>query len=369
MPKIAKEMSAMAVSRLAEPGLYFVGGVKGLALRVYREGGRCWVLRLTIAGHRRDMGMGGFPTVTLAQAREAARQIHAQVRDGINPLAQRQEAQSALRASMACALTFRECAKAYIKAHSTTWRNAKHQQQWANTLEKYAYPKIGDILVKDIAKEHVLAVLEPIWTTKTETATRIRSRMELVLSYAMQANYRPESLNPARWRGGLDKLLPAPNKVTKVDHHAALSVSEAPSFMARLRAANGFGARALEFVVLTAARSGEVRGATWDEIDIQQKIWVIPGERMKAGREHRVPLSAPALAILHAMQAFATGQAQDLVFKSTRGGPLSDMTLTAVMRRMKVPAVPHGFRSTFRDWACWRRPKIDPLRAIVPTQI
>ncbi len=355
MPKVAKEMSALSVGRLREPGFHCVGGVKGLGLRVYPAGGRCWVLRLTVGGRRRDMGLGGFPTVTLARARELGRETHDLIRQGINPFERRQAARQALRAAaQEVVTTFRHSATAYIQAHSGSWKNAKHLQQWQSTLAQYVYPIIGDMPVQDVGKEHVLAVLTPLWSTKTETATRIRSRIELVLSYAMQANQRPEGLNPARWKGGLDKLLPAPSKLAKVDHHPALAIDEMPAFMAALRQQSGWGAKALEFVILTAARSGEVRGATWDEIDMNGRTWIIPAARMKAGREHRVPLSDAAVTLLRDMRQMPRGKDKDWVFAAPRGGMLSDMTLTAVMRRMKLTAVPHGFRSTFRDWAAER---------------
>ena len=273
------------------------------------------------------------------------------IRQGIDPIERQRAAQSALRAAVASALTFRRCAESYMQVHEAGWKNAKHAQQWRNTLDQYAYPVIGDLLVRDIEKSHVLQILRPIWISKTETASRLRGRIELVLSYAMQAGYRPDGLNPARWRGGLDKLLPAPSKVAKAGHHPAVPVGEVGEFMEQLRAADGMGARALEFVLLTAARSGEVRGALWPEFDLREKVWTIPAERMKAGREHRVPLSDAALALLTALPRDA---GNELVFPGPKGGALSDMTLTAVMRRMGMAAVPHGLRSTFRDWAAER---------------
>jgi len=207
--------------------------------------------------------------------------------------------------------------------------------------------------VRDVALSHVLAVLEPIWRTKTETASRLRGRMALVLDWATARGYR-EGLNPATWRGHLDKLLPAPGKVAKVDHHPALPADAMGGFMEQLRAAEGMGARTLEFVILTAARSGEARAATWAEIDRAAKLWIVPPEKMKGGREHRVPLSDAALAVLDAVAALPKLAGSDLVFPAPRGGVLSDMTLTAVLRRLAVPAVPHGMRSTFRDWAAER---------------
>jgi len=350
MPKLAKEMGALAVGNLADPGLHFVGVVPGLALQVTPAGARSWTLRVVIGGKRRDMGLGNYPEVTLAKARDKAREARELVRQGIDPILRQQEAQSALRAAMAQALTFRECAESYIKAHAASWKNAKHRQQWGNTLAQHAYPVLGQLLVRDVKQAHVMAVLEPIWTTTNETAVRLRGRMELVLDWATARGLR-DGLNPARWRGHLDKLLPKPSKVNNREHHAALPVGVVAAFMVRLRSAEGTGARALEFVILTAARSGEVRGATWAEIDMEAKVWTVPGNRMKAGKEHRVPLCDIAVELLK-MQPRMAGT--ELLFPAPRGGELSDMTLTAVLRRMGVPAVPHGFRSTFRDWAAER---------------
>lgn len=347
MPKKAKEMSAIEVRNLVDPGTHFVGGVAGLALRIKDTGAKSWVLRATIGSKRRDYGLGGFPDVPLAAAREAAREARMKIKAGIDPVEETRKARSALKASQAVALTFRRAGEAYIKAHSEGWRNEKHADQWTNTLATYAYPKIGDLLVQDVQLPQVLAVLEPIWTTKTETASRVRGRIEAVLDWATARGHR-EGLNPARWRGHLDKLLPKPSKVARVEHHTALPASEMPSFMAALRGQLGAGARALEFAILTAARSGEVRGATWREIDLDAGVWLIPGDRMKAGREHRVPLSPEAVALLKALPKHGE---TDLVFVGAKGGQLSDMALLAVVRRMKAPCVPHGFRSTFRDWA------------------
>ena len=350
MPKLAKELGALAVGNLADPGLHFVGVVPGLALQVTPARARSWTLRVVIGGKRRDMGLGSYPDVTLAKARDKAREARELIRQGVDPILRQQEAQSALRAAMAEALTFRECAESYIRTHAASWKNAKHRQQWGNTLAQHAYPVLGELLVRDVKQAQVMAVLEPIWTTTNETAVRLRGRMELVLDWATARGLR-DGLNPARWRGHLDKLLPKPSKVNNREHHAALPVGDVAAFMMQLRAAEGMGARALEFVILTAARSGEVRGATWAEIDMEAKVWVVPGSRMKAGKEHRVPLSDVAVEMLK-MQPRSAGT--ELLFPAPRGGQLSDMTLTAVLRRMNVPAVPHGFRSTFRDWAAER---------------
>lgn len=338
------------MKNLTEPGFHFVGGVAGLALQVLPTGGRSWVLRVTIGTKRRDMGLGGYPDVPLTQAKEDARAARTKIRAGIDPIEEARAAKSALKASQTAMLTFKQCAEAYIEAHKAGWKNEKHQKQWTSTLETYVYPKIGNVLVRDVELPQVLAVLEPIWKTKTETATRVRGRVESVLDWATARNYRT-TLNPARWKGHLDKLLPKPSKVAKVTHHDALPVSDVGSFMVDLRKHKGMGARALEFAILTAARSGEVRGATWSEIDLESGVWIVPAERMKAGKEHRVPLSTAAVDLLKALPRLA---GSDLVFFAPRGGQLSDMTLSAVIRRMGAPCVPHGFRSTFREWAAER---------------
>ncbi len=350
MGRKAKELGPLAVNRLTTPGLHFVGGVAGLALQATASGARSWVLRIQVGDKRRDMGLGGFPDVTLASARDAARTARAKVKEGVDPIANARALRSALKAEQAAAKTFKVCALAYIDTHEAGWRNAKHAQQWRNTLQTYAYPLIGELLVRDVGLPQVLAVLEPIWTKKTETASRLRGRLESVLDWATTRGYRA-GLNPARWRGHLDTVLPAARSVANAGHHSALPVGEVGAFMQSLRDQAGMSARALEFTILTAARSGEVRGARWNEIDLDAAVWSCPGERMKAGKEHRVPLSDAALAILAALPH----EGHDtLVFASPRGGMLSDMSLTAVLRRMKVDAVPHGFRSTFRDWCAER---------------
>ncbi len=350
MGRKAIELGPLAASRLIIPGLHFVGGVAGLALQVAETGTRSWVLRVQVGNKRRDMGLGGFPDVTLAGARDAAREARAKVKSGIDPIAHARALRSALKADQAVARTFKYCALAYIDTHEAGWRNPKHAQQWRNTLETYAYPLIGDLLVRDIALPQVLAVLEPIWKTKTETASRLRGRLESVIDWATVRGYR-EGLNPARWKGHLDNVLPAPSSVANAGHHAALPVSGLADFMASLRSQAGQAAKALEFTILTAARSGEVRGASWAEFDMDAAVWTVPAERMKAAKEHRVPLSSAALAVLRSPSRMG---GTDLVFASPRGGMLSDMSLTAVLRRMKVDAVPHGFRSTFRDWCSER---------------
>lgn len=326
----------------------FVGGVAGLGLNVNTGGSRSWVFRARVAGVRRDMGLGGFPDVTLAQAREMARTARAKIRAGIDPIEETRAARSALIAARMSAVSFSKATEQYLEAHEAAWSNPKHRQQWENTLTTYAGPKIGQMLVRDIELPHVLSVLEPIWREKTETASRLRGRMESVLDWATARGYR-SGPNPARWKGHLDKLLPAPGRIAKTDHHRSLPYEDMPTFFAQLRQQEGSGARALEFVILTAGRSGEVRGATWNEFDLNAGKWVIPASRMKAKKEHRVALSAQAVARVRAQQEL---RASDFVFPSPREGVMvSDMTLSAVLRRMKVDAVPHGFRSTFRNWA------------------
>jgi len=347
MGRKIKALSAIEVQRLTTPGMNFVGEVAGLALLVSDTGARSWILRTMIAGKRRDMGLGGYPDVTLADARRRAREKREQIDNGIDPIAQRREARSALAAKLAKAMTFNQCVDAYLDAHNESWSNPKHRQQWRNTLTTYARPVIGDLDVAQIDTGLVVKVLQPIWQDKTETASRLRGRIESILSWATTAGYRTGE-NPARWKGHLQNLLAMPSKIAKVEHHAALPYRELGAFMADLAQRPGAGARALEFAILTAARSGEVRGATWAEIDMDLALWTIPGARMKAKNEHCVPLSESAMTLLRSQ-----ARDGDLIFPGAIAGrPLSDMTLTAALRRMgRGDLTAHGFRSTFRDWA------------------
>ena len=348
MARKAKELGALEVSRFTKPGLFFVGGVAGLALQVTKRGARTWILRMMVGGKRRDMGLGGYPDVTLAGAREKARAMREKVDSGVDPILELEQQRSALAAAVASAMTFKEAAEKYIVAHEAGWKNAKHSEQWTNTLTAYAFPIIGKISVADIETSHVMRVIEPIWTTKTETASRVRGRIESVLGWATVRGYRKGD-NPARWRGHLEHLLPARSDVQKVEHHPALDYKQVGEFMSELRQQSGIGARALEFAILTAARSGEVRGATWQEIDWEAKAWIIPGLRMKAEKEHRVPLSTEAINLLNALPRHDD---TELIFASNKKTILSDMTLTSVIKRMKRTGITaHGFRSTFRDWA------------------
>lgn len=347
MPKKARELSPLQVRRLSKPGLHAVGGVSGLHLQVKESGARSWILRVKVGKRRPDIGLGGFPDVTLEQARDKAREIREQIRQGIDPIAARRAAQAALLAAQAKALTFDEAAKECHAAKASEFRNAKHKADWINSLHRYASPIIGKVPVADVELAHVVKVLSPIWTTKTETATRVRQRIESVLAWAKVSGYR-DGENPARWAGNLEHALPKPGKVRKNEHHPALPWQDVPGFMAELRKRPGMSARALEFAILTAARSGEVRLATWDEIDLDAKLWTVPAERMKAGKQHRVPLSDAAVRLLKALPRM---EGCPYVFPAPRGGALSDMSLSAVTRRMSVQAVPHGFRSSFKDWA------------------
>lgn len=341
-------LSALTVKRADRPGYMPDGG--GLYLRVTRSGSRSWVFRYERGGQRRELGLGGILFVDLAEARKKAAELRRQIGVGQMPSGIRAE----IKQHALARRTFDWCAEQTIAAKRPEWKSAKHADQWHSTLREYAFPVVGAVPVDEVDLAHIKIILAPIWKTKTETATRLRARLEAVLSWAAAAGYRDrERPNPARWKGNLDALLPKPSKVAKVTHHPALAIDEMPEFMRALSQREGMAARALEFVVFTAARSGEVRGATWAEIDLDAKIWTVPAERMKAGKEHRVPLTFAALAVLQ--KIFPNKLKVDApIFPATKGGVLSDMALTAVMRRMEAPAVPHGFRSTFRDWASER---------------
>lgn len=343
-------MSALAVKRLTDPGLFAVGGVTGLSLQVKDTGARSWILRVTTqAGRRQEIGLGGYPDISLAVARDLARETREQIARGLDPVANRRATRQE-RLKQSTRMTFDKAAELWHAVKVQEYRNTKHAAQVLSTIKTYASPSIGNKPVEDISVSDVLGVLRPIWTTKTETADRLRGRIESVLSWATAAKHRSGD-NPARWRGNLDALLPKPGKISVVRHHAALPFDQMPAFMAELRQMEGVGARALEFLILTAARSGEVRLATWPEITRSTETWIVPKERMKAGREHRVPLSGGALRVLDELPRMAD---VPHLFPGARGGPISDMTISAVTRRMGVDAVPHGFRSAFRDWAAER---------------
>ncbi|MDT0137248.1 phage integrase central domain-containing protein [Acidovorax sp. PRC11] len=346
MPKRILEMTALEVSRLKVEGSHAVGGATGLYLRI--EGGsRTWVLRYVFMRGRRRMGLGSYPGVSLSTARDDARAA-LRLRDaGKDPLAVRQAERDAARRAAAERVAFDVAAEAFIREHETTWRSLKHAQQWRNTLATYASPHFGTVPVSEIDQPRVLRALTPIWKKKTETAARLRGRIEQILDWATAHGYRTGP-NPARWRGQLEHILADPSKVAPVKHHPAVDVADLPAVYMQISAIDGQSARALCFLVLTAARSGEVRGATWSEVDLDSALWIVPAERMKGKKDHRVPLSRQAVALLKAQPRLPD---VDYVFPSNRRGPLSDMALTQLMRRHDFEAVPHGFRSTFRDWA------------------
>jgi len=348
-PKSANhKLSATAVRSLRTPGKYGDGG--GLWLIVTTPERRAWVLRYMRHGRSREMSFGNARDVTLAEAREKAGEARRLLAQGIDPLDHRQAAKGAQTATPANVTTFAQAADRFIAQNEAGWRNPKHRQQWRNTLATYARPHIGELPVADVDTAAVLRVLQPIWTQKPETASRVRGRIEAVLDFARVQGWRDGS-NPAAWRGHLALVLPTKAKVRQVEHHAALDWRETPSFMVKLGGRNSFGARALEFAILTAARSGEVRGARWPEIDLGAKLWTVPGQRMKAGRQTRVPLSDAACDVLRGVTD-AREAHHGYVFPGMRPKrPLSDMSLTAVLRRMgRGDLTAHVFRSSFRDW-------------------
>jgi integrase len=349
MLRPTRRLSAVAV-RNAKPGLHPDGG--NLYLQVADSGAKSWLFRFGRGGRERWMGLGALHTISLAEAREDATRCRALLRDGIDPI----EAKRARRAQNALAqqsgVTFADCAARLISSHESGWRNAKHRTQWIQTLSTYAYPTLGSLPVAAIDTPLVLRVLEPIWSTKPETASRLRGRIEAVIDWAKARGIR-DGENPARWKGHLDHLLPAKSKVRKVKHFAALPYVDVGKFLSQLREREGISARALEFMILTAARTGEVTGARWSEIDLAAKVWTVPANRTKAEREHRVPLSPPAIAVLEAVRPRKAAD-DDLVFPGAHGRPLVDTAMRALHRRMGYRITSHGFRSSFRDWAAER---------------
>lgn len=345
------KLSALKVAKLTATGRYGDGG--GLWLQISTSGTKAWIFRYTVAGRARQMGLGPIGDVTLAEAREAAREARRQIRDGVDPIDARRAKLAAARTTIAKGTTFEECAKRLIEAHEAGWRNSKHRDQWRSTLETYAYPVIGKLSVSVIDTGLVLKVIEPIWKEKSETASRVRGRIEAVLDWAKARGYRSGE-NPARWRGHLDKLLPARSRLRKVEHHAAMAIDDLPGFMDKLREKHVVSASALEFTILTAARTGEVIQARWSEIDLKAKLWTVPAERMKAKREHRVPLSARAVDVLSKLPR---EDGDDCVFVGPRKGRgLSNMAMLQLLRGMLPGSnlTVHGLRSTFRDWGSER---------------
>jgi integrase len=339
-------LTAKHVTKLITPGRYHDG--HGLYLRVVSPTNRHWLLRYELFGRERWLGLGSARDTDLAKARERARDARNKLWDGVDPIDAR-TAERAIRALEAArTITFEKVALAYFDAHETQWSNAKHRAQFLSTLKMYAFRKIGSLPVAAIDVGLVLKVIEPIWHSKTETANRVRGRIESVLDYATVRGYRTGD-NPARWKGYIENALPARNKVKKAVHHAALPFGEVPQFLIALRGRDGLAARAIEFLILCASRTGEVIGATWNEIDFAAKTWTIPADRMKAKKEHRVPLSDRALEIL---ESLPREDGNPFVFIGPRKNGLSNMALAAVLRRMERRDLTiHGFRSSFRDWA------------------
>lgn len=344
MGRYVRKLSAKLVENLSSPGYY--GDGDGLWLQISGSGSKSWVFRFTLAGRRREMGLGSLNAVSLSIARERTRQCRLSLSEGKDPIVERNAARTSDVLRKSRLKTFDQCAAAYINAHRASWKNAKHIAQWESTLANYASPVFGALPVSDVDTDLVIKVLRPIWNAKTETAVRLRGRIEAIIDWATVSKYRSGD-NPARWRGHLENLLADPNKVAPVVNFPALPWRVIAAFVRDLRAREGVSARAVEFAILTACRSGEVRGASWDEIDLEAKVWTVPATRMKAGKEHRIPLSMQAIALLRQMPREGAyvfpGRSSDTI--------LSDMSLTAVLRRMgRGDITVHGFRSSFRDW-------------------
>lgn len=373
MPKKSKELSALSVAKIKETGRHSVGGVDGLYLNV--EGNsRVWILRAVVGKrldkdgklkpHRRDIGIGPYPEVSLAEARAKATELRLQIRSGIDPIAHKQEQFEKQRIQQLKNKTFRECAKVVIANKTRELKNEKHIGQWSSTLETYIYPTLGDLSISTITKVDIAEVLKPIWIEKNETAKRIRGRIETIFDYAKAMGYF-EGDNPAAWKGNLEPILG--NLKQESRPHPSLPYEQVAEFIRHLRQKKGISPKALEFTILTACRSGEVFGAKWQEIDFKNKVWIIPKERMKAEKEHRVPLSKEAINLLESIQEYT--QPQDFIFPAPRSDKmLSDMSLTTLIKRLHEQKLKenglgyidtkqnrvittHGFRSTFRDWS------------------
>jgi integrase len=353
MPKVAKALTAIAIKRLDKEGFHAVGTVSGLGLNITANGAKSWVLRATYGGSRRKMGLGSYPSVTLAQAIEKAREIKADIDKGVDPILAKKTAKSKLLAAQAKAKTFEECAKEFLACR--TFKNKKHGKQWVATLETYAYPHIGNLLVADIDIAHIKAVLDPIWKGKTETASRLQGRMKSVIDYAIVNGYRDrDRFNPATWKGFLDSIYQPPRKLKAVEHMDSMPYSKVYAFLQGLRKHSSMSAKALEFLILTAVRSDSVRSATWKQIDLKQRTWTIPKTLTKTKkRDHTVPLSSHALALLKSLKPI---HGTDLVFPSATLKKMSDSTISKLMREMRMnkefdgAGVPHGFRATFSTW-------------------
>ncbi len=345
-------LTARGIAAAKSPGFYADGD--GLYLQVTMGAlgtvKRSWLVRYTLNGRRREMGLGPVSLVSLSEARDAAHDVRKRVRAGEDPIEARRAERAKALAASAKAMSFQDCANAYIDAHKSGWKNAKHSEQWRATLEAYAYPVFGARPVSDVDAAQVMRVLDPIWTEKNETARRVRGRIESILDWAQVRGLR-KGENPARWKGHLEKALPTIKKSLRVKHHPALPFAQMPAFMAKLSQTPGVSAQALGFCVLTATRTNETLGARWSEFDLTAKVWTIPAARIKAAREHRVPLSEAALAILR--QRGVPARSNDHVFSGMRAdSALSNTALLMTLKRIGYDAVTtHGFRSSFRDWA------------------
>jgi integrase len=348
---VFERLTAKQVENIKKPGRVCDG--RGLWLqvsRVRRQTTKAWVLRYTLDGRARHMGLGAYPDVKLAAAREKAEKARLLLSDGIDPLEEKRKARATAALDAARTVTFRYCAEHYLRAHEAAWRNPVHRKQWASTLDTYAFPVIGDLPVAEVDTGLVMKCLEPIWRDKTETATRVRGRIERILGWAKTRGFRSGD-NPARWHDHLDQLLPSPKKLqkTKLRHHPAVPYDEMAGFMSELRKRDGVSARALEVLALTALRTSELIGARWSEIDTKKKLWIVPESRMKMRIEHRVPLSDRVLEILNALPS---EDDSDFVFiGAQKGKPISNMSMLELMRGMRPGYVPHGLRASFRTWA------------------
>jgi integrase len=347
MGRRVRQLTAVKVNALKKKGLYPDGD--GLYLQITGSGAKSWIYRFKMQNKTRDMGLGPLSTISLAKARELAAECRRHRLAGTDPIEWRKEKRAKQQLEVAKATTFDQARDQYIAAHSAGWRNEKHRAQWKNTLEAYATPIIGKVSVQDVDTALVMKILEPIWNSKTETASRVRGRIESILDWAKARALRTGE-NPALWRGHLQNLLPKRSKVSRVKHHPALPYEEMERFLALLRARSGTAALALEFTILTAARTGEALGAVFSEIDLKAKVWTVPPERMKGGRQHRVPLSDRAVVIVKEM---AKTRLSDFIFPGQRPRkPLSNMSLLMLLRDMEYDHITvHGFRSSFRDWA------------------
>jgi integrase len=343
-------LSAAKVKNLKAPGDYLDG--RGLYLQVRSESSKSWLLKFSMQKRAREMGLGSALDFSLADARETRDKYRKLIKVGVDPIEHRKAEEAARAVDRAKAITFKDACARFIAANRSGWKNIKHAAQWEATLKAYAYPLVGALPVQAIDTALVMAVLDPIWSIKPETASRVRGRIESVIS-AAKARGEFKGENPATWKGHLDNLLPKTSKVRKVENHAALPYADLPAFMKDLREREGIAAAAMEFLILTVGRTGEVLGATWDEFDLRKSVWTIPGERMKNGKEHQVPLSAPAVAVLERMSKLTNGE--HIFFGQSSGRSLSNMALLVLLRRMKRTEITsHGFRSTFRDWAAER---------------